>query len=129
VAHQTESIFRVSKHARSLRVADRDSIYMRKTIFIGFIVLGAAIGGATGLGESIGLKLLFGCIGAIAGTAIGGALAGIGRRQQESEEAEVQGLTDSQNVRRKNYWLDRGRLTSSPGLPHPDDVDPHSRGP
>jgi hypothetical protein len=129
VAHQTESIFRVSKYARSLRVADRDSIYMRKTIVIGFIVLGAAIGGAAGLGESIGLKLLFGCIGAIAGAAIGGALAGIGRRQRVSEEAGVQGLTDSQNARRKNYWLDRGRLTSSPGLPHPDDLDPHSREP
>lgn len=102
---------------------------MRKAIFIGFIVLGATIGVAAGLGEDIGLKLLFGCIGAIAGTAIGGALAGIGSRQRESEEADVQGLSDSQNARRKNYWLDRGRLTPSPGLPHPDDLDPHSRDP
>lgn len=102
---------------------------MRKAIFIGFVVLGTAIGMAAGLGEGIGLKLLFGCIGAIAGAAIGGALAGIGRGQRESEEASVQGLTDSQNARRKNYWLDRGRLTSSPGLPHPDDLDPHSREP
>lgn len=98
---------------------------MRKLIFIGFIVLGAAIGTAAGLGEGLGLKLLFGCIGAIAGAAIGGALAGVGRRQRESEQAGVHGLTDSQNARRKNYWLDRGRLTSSPGLPHPDDRDPH----
>jgi hypothetical protein len=100
---------------------------MRKAIFIGFIVLGAAIGVAAGFGEGIGLKLLFGCIGAIVGTAIGGALAGIGRRLRASEEADVQGLTDSQNARRKNYWLDRGRLTSSPGLPHPDDHDPQVR--
>jgi len=102
---------------------------MRKVIFIGFIVFGAAIGAAAGLGGGIDLKLLFGCIGAVASAAIGGALAGIGRRRREDEETDAQGLTDSQNARRKNYWLDRGRLTSSPGLPHPDDLDPHSRGP
>ena len=102
---------------------------MKKTIFLGFIMLGAAFGLAAGLGEGIGLKLLFGCIGAIAGTAIGGAFGGIGRRLRKSEEAGVQGLTDSQNARRKNYWLDRGRLTSSPGLPHLDDLDPCSREP
>lgn len=102
---------------------------MRKSIFIGFIALGAAIGVAAGLGEDIGLKLLFGCIGAITGAAVGGALAGIGRRRPESEETDTQGLTESQNARRKNYWLDRGRLTSSPGSPHLDDLDPHSREP
>ena len=102
---------------------------MRKAIFIGFIVLGAAMGMLVGLGEGIGLKLVFGCIGAVAGTAIGGALAGIGRRRLETQETEAHGLTDSQNARRKNYWLDRGRLTSSPGLPHLDDSDPQSREP
>ena len=102
---------------------------MRKIVFIGFIVLGAAIGTAAGLRDGVGLGLLFGCIGAITGTAIGGAFGGIGRRQRESEEAGVQGLTDSQNARRKNYWLDRGRLSSSPGLPHLDDLDPRSREP
>lgn len=100
---------------------------MRTVIFIGFIVLGAAFGAAAGLGEGVGLKLLFGGIGAIAGAAIGGALAGVGRRRRQYEVAETGGLTDSQNARRKNYWLDRGRLTSSPGLPHLDDLDPHSR--
>lgn len=102
---------------------------MKKAIFIGFIVLGGAVGLAAGLGEGIGLKVLFGCIGVIVGTAIGGALAGIGQRQREREEADVQGLTEFQNARRKNYWLDRGRLTSSPGLPHLDDLDPRSREP
>jgi hypothetical protein len=102
---------------------------VRKSIFIGFIVFGAAIGTAAGLGEGVGLKLLFGGIGAIAGVAIGGALAGIGRSRRQIEESESYGLTDSQNARRKNYWLDRGRLTSSPGLPHLDDLDPHSREP
>lgn len=102
---------------------------MRKTIFIGFILLGAGLGAIAGLEAGIGLKLVFGCIGAVVGAAIGGALAGIGRHRLENNETEVHGLTDSQNARRKYYWLDRGRLTSSPGLPHLDDSDPHSREP
>lgn len=102
---------------------------MRKIIFIGFIALGAAIGMLAGLGEGIGLKLVFGCIGAVVGAAIGGALAGIGRHELENQETGIRGLTASQNARRKNYWLDRGRLTLSPGLPHLDDSDPDSREP
>ena len=102
---------------------------MRKLIFFMFIAVGAALGAVAGLGAGVGLKLVFGSIGAVVGAAIGGALAGIGRHRLENQEAEVYGLTDSQNARRKNYWLDRGRLTSSPGLPHLDDTDPHSREP
>lgn len=102
---------------------------MGKAIFIGFIVLGAAMGVLAGLGENIGLKLVLGCVGGVAGAAIGGALAEIGCHRLGNQETGVHGLTDSQNARRKNYWLDRGRLTSLPGLPHPDDLDPHSREP
>jgi hypothetical protein len=100
---------------------------MRKAIFIGFIAVGAVLGVAAGLGEGFGLKLVFGCIGAVAGAAIGGALAGIGRHRLANQETDAHGLSDVQNARRNNYWLDRGRLTSSPGMPHPDDNDPHSR--
>lgn len=102
---------------------------MRKAIFLGFVVVGAVAGMVAALDEGWGLKAVFGCIGAVAGAAIGGALAGIGRRRLESQEDDAHGLTDSQNARRKNYWLDRGRLTASPGLPHLDDSDPHSREP
>ena len=102
---------------------------MRKFIVIVFIVLGAATGAFAATEGGVGLKLLFGGIGAIAGAAIGGALARVGRRRRQFEQAETEGLTESQNARRKNYWLDRGRLTSSPGLPHLDDSDPHGREP
>ena len=54
---------------------------MRKFIVIVFIVLGAATGAFAATEGGVGLKLLFGGIGAIAGAAIGGALARVGRRR------------------------------------------------
>ncbi len=47
---------------------------MRKTLFVIFILLGSAVGVFAALNESVGLKILLGNIGAVAGAAIGGAL-------------------------------------------------------
>ena len=104
---------------------------MRKLIFIGFIVLGAAIGVFAALEEGFGLKVVFACVGAVVGAAIGGALSGIGRRQGRptTRDDDTDGLTAIQDEQARNYWLDRGRPTASPGLPHVDDTDPHSREP
>ena len=102
---------------------------MRATILIAFALLGAAAGAVAALGEGWGLKVVFGCIGAVAGAAIGGVCAGFGSHRSAGRETDARGLTDSQNARRRNYWLDRGRLNASPGLPHLDDGDPHSREP
>lgn len=104
---------------------------MRKTVFILFILLGSVVGAFVALNESIGLKIVLGSIGAVAGAAIGGALAGIGRRHHRAlpRFEETGGLAAAQHEQVCNYWLDRGRLTSSPGLPHPDDNDPHSHEP
>lgn len=104
---------------------------MRKTFFVIFILLGSAIGVFAALNESTGFKIVQGSIGAVAGVAIGGALAGIGRRRGRShaqcnETDELEAVQDEQT---RNYWLDRGRLTAAPGLPHPDDIDPHSHEP
>jgi len=101
---------------------------MRKTLFVIFIVLGSSVGVFAALNESIGLKVVLGSIGAVAGTAIGGAFAGIGRRRGRAyaQFDETDGLAVVQDEQARNYWLDRGSLTSSPGLPHPDDNDPHS---
>lgn len=103
---------------------------MRKTIFIGFIVLGAALGLFCAMTDSIGVQIVMGSVGAVAGVAIGGALAGIGRRGQlgrPQQEEEATALESAQEEQVKNYWLDRGRLTAAPGLPNPDDTDPHRR--
>ncbi|MDO8775935.1 MAG: hypothetical protein Q7K57_45965 [Burkholderiaceae bacterium] len=101
---------------------------MRKTIFVIFILLGFAVGVFSAINESVGLKILLGGIGAVAGAAIGGALAAIGCRRglSHTQFNEADGLVAVQDEQARNYWLDRGRLTSSPGLPHPDDNDPRS---
>lgn len=100
---------------------------MRKTVFLFFVLLGAAAGVFGALYESVGLKIVLGSISAVAGTAVGGALSGIARRRHRPtvnfDNADVQ----KKHIR--NYWLDRGRMTASPGLPHPDDNDPHSHQP
>lgn len=104
---------------------------MRKIIFIGFIVFGAAMGMAAALGDGAGLKLVFACVGAVVGAAVGGALTNIGRQRGRStiHDDGTDGLVAVQDEQARNYWLDRGRPTASPGLPHADDSDPHSREP
>ena len=70
-------------------------------------------------------------IGAITGVAIGGAFAGIGRRRDRSmaDFDDKDGFSAIQDEQARNYWLDHGRLTPSPGLPHSDDNDPQSHEP
>lgn len=104
---------------------------MRKTVFIFFILLGSAAGVLAALGEGTGLKLILGSIGAVAGAVIGGALSGIGHRRHRpvTDCDDKDGFTAIQDEQTRNYWLDQGRLTASPGLPHPDDNDPHGPKP
>jgi hypothetical protein len=102
---------------------------MRKLIFIGFIVLGAAMGMFAAFEEGGGLKVVFACVGAIVGAAVGGALTKVGRHRGRStiQDDGTDGLVAVQDEQARNYWLDRGRATASPGLPHAEDSDPHSR--
>lgn len=103
---------------------------MRKATLIGFIVLGTALGLFCARTDSIGVQIVMGSVGAVAGVAIGGALSGIGKRRQlgrPQNDEEVTALESAQEEPVKNYWLDRGRLTAAPGLPNPDDTDPHRR--
>lgn len=106
-------------------------LQMRKAIFIGFVVLGAAFGVVAALDEGWGLRTVFACVGGVAGAAVGGALSGRGRRQRgpRTHDEDRGGLKAVQDQQASNYWLDRGRPTASPGLPHADDMDPHSREP
>ena len=103
---------------------------MRKAIFIGFTMLGAALGLFSAMTESIGVQIVMSSVGAVAGAAIGGGLASIGRRLQRGRiqnDEEPTSLERAHEEQVKNYWLDRGRLTAAPGLPNPDDTDPHRR--
>ena len=94
-------------------------------------LIGSAVGVFSGLNEGFGVAVLFGCIGAVAGVAIGGAVARVDRRIRRSRtcvDTHGEPVTE-QASQDQNYWLDRGRLTAAPGLPHADDTDPHSREP
>ena len=104
---------------------------MRKTIFVFFILLGAAVGVFAAGNEGIGLEVIFGGFCAMVGAIIGGVLAGYGRRSPRStrEFKQVDLLSDEQDKRVRNFWLDQGRLNPSPGLPHADDLDPFSHEP
>lgn len=96
---------------------------MRKVaLFVG-LVLGAGVGLLTSLTDGIGLKIVMMSIGALAGAAIGGALSKIGRRGQLSAAAEaIPGLGFSPEDRMRRYWVEKGKLTSAPGIPEQDDV-------
>lgn len=101
---------------------------MHKILFFIFILLGSVAGVFFALNESIGLKMFQGGIGAVVGAAVGGAITRIGHRRHQpmTYSDEAYGFTAVQEEGVRNYWLDRGRLTASPGLPHLEDNDPHS---
>ena len=102
---------------------------MRKAILGIFILAGSIAGVLATIGQTVGVKIVLGSVGAVAGAAIGGALARGGRRGSSREDCDdgMWGLTRAQDEQVRNYWLDRGRLTASPGLPHPEDTEPHIR--
>ena len=104
---------------------------MRRAAFISFVLLGAAVGLLSSLDGGFGLRIVMMCVGALFGTALGGALCGGGRRASRSMSGDEPkaGSGDLQEERVNNYWLDRGRPTAAPGLPHPEDADPFSREP
>ena len=103
---------------------------MRKLILIFFILLGAAIGLLASMNGGIALRIVMACVGALFGTAIGGALSRRGRQTSVAPVGDdgLDGHDSPDNQRMSNYWLDRGRPTAAPGLPHPEDADPFSRG-
>jgi len=96
---------------------------MRKFIFIGFIVLGAALGLFAAMNESVGVQVVIAAVGTVAGVAIGGALSGVGRRRRAMDVSPMVDSPETTEDRVSNYWLDHGRLTAAPGLPDPDETD------
>ena len=96
---------------------------MRKVVFIGFMVLGAALGLFSAIGESVGVQAVMAAVGGVAGVAIGGALSRVGRHHRATSVAPMVDVPDATDDRVSNYWLDHGRLTAAPGLPDPDQTD------
>jgi hypothetical protein len=83
---------------------------VRKLIFIGFIVVGSAIGLLSTLGDGWGLKFFMICVGALVGTAAGGGLSRIGRggRLVTRQNDTLRGLGTTPKDLVENYWRDEG---------------------
>lgn len=102
---------------------------MRKFIFTFFIIAGVSAGVLAAQNESLGLAVVLGTIGAVTGVAIGAAISGLGKSRRRSYVADHDAFLEMSDERSRNFWLDRGRLSDAPGLPHADDLDPHSLEP
>ena len=104
---------------------------MRKAVVVMFSLIGVTAGVLAAFDNGIGVSILFATIGAVAGAAIGGAFAGVARRKgrPQSRWDSTEESVAEQGAQPQDFWLDRGRLTAAPGLPHPDDVDPNSHEP
>ncbi|MCU6435353.1 hypothetical protein LPB67_16370 [Undibacterium sp. Jales W-56] len=100
---------------------------MKKTpLFLG-IAVGAGIGLFATIPEGIGVKIVMMLIGAIAGTAIGGAVGQIGehkghRIKHDDDDDAFVGLGVTPADLLHNYWRDKGRLPlTEPPEPEQDD--------
>jgi len=83
---------------------------MRKSIFIGFVVLGALVGLLSAGHSDWGTRLVMMGVGALFGVPIGGALASIGRKglSIDWDENPLQGSGTSSKDLASNYWRDEG---------------------
>jgi hypothetical protein len=90
---------------------------MRRVIFLFFVLLGVGVGYLPARDEDWGLRLVMMAVGALFGSAIGGGLSQIGRRQRRlplKTEEELEpipgGLGTSSRDLAANYWRDEGHL-------------------
>ena len=95
---------------------------MKKTpIFVG-MALGAIAGLFVAIPDGLGLKIVMMSIGAVAGTAVGGAISRMGKKGTlplyEAEESYGQGT--SPEDRMNNFWRDKGKVVPFSGPPDPE---------
>lgn len=83
---------------------------MRKLIFIGFIVVGIALGLVLAARASWGPRFVVMLFGALAGAAVGGAFSGIGKsgRGPRFRDETLRGLGTTTEDLMDNYWRDEG---------------------
>lgn len=100
---------------------------MRRAVFILFIAFGTAVGLFASARQTLGVQVVMSALGALVGLAIGGAF--YRSRFKRSLVTDHDDHDNANAERMDNHWLDRGRPTAAPGLPHADDSDPFSREP
>lgn len=90
-------------------------------IFIG-IVVGALVGLLASVSDGFGLKIVMMSIGALAGTAIGGAFSRSRKDRARAvyEADESYGLGTSPEDRMENFWRDKGKVVPFSGPPEPE---------
>lgn len=99
---------------------------MRKFAFFLLVFTGAGAGVLAAQNEDSGLAFVLGSIGAVVGAAIGGAVTGVGSHRRGPSVGDQDAYLEMSDDRSRHFWLDHGRLSDAPGLPHADDLDPHS---
>ncbi len=106
---------------------------MKKTPIFVCVTLGASIGLFATIPEGIGLKVVMMSIGALVGTAFGGAIARMGekgrhRSKHEDDDDALAGLGVTPADLVQNYWRDKGRppvqLSETPELEGDHMFDP-----
>jgi hypothetical protein len=98
---------------------------MRKPIFIGFIVVGAAVGMLVAIDGDWGLRIVMMVIGAVVGAAVGGVLTRMGGQSRPGHRATFlsgsYGSGTSPDELAENYWRDQGHAPfTKPPRAEPD---------
>ena len=94
---------------------------MKKAVLYLGMLLGAAVGLLSALTDGVGVKIVMMSIGAVAGAAIGGAIARLGTERLSSDEAqESYGQGTSPEDRMRNFWRDKGKLVPFSGPADPE---------
>jgi len=83
---------------------------MRKLIFIGVVAIGTLVGLLSAVNDDWATRFVMMAVGALFGTAIGGALALAGRRRfsMVRSNESIPGMGSSTEDLAANYWRDKG---------------------
>ena len=81
---------------------------MRKLLFIASIAIGGLAGLLSSMDDEWATQVVMVCVGALFGTAVGGALRGGRGRRQPWLGGDVPGISGSMKEVAANSWRDRG---------------------
>jgi hypothetical protein len=106
---------------------------MRKLIFFGIVAIGALVGLLSAANDDWATRVVMAAVGSLFGSAIGGALAFVGRHKSSRLQAEgsIPGMGSSTADIAANYWRDRGSppfMRSPSALPDKHMFDPDKLG-
>lgn len=106
---------------------------MRTLIFFGIVVIGALVGLLAAASDDWATRAVMAAVGSLFGTAIGGALAFVGKHKASRLKVEesIPGMGSSMADLAANYWRDRGSppfMRPPSALPDKHMFDPDKLG-